>query len=217
MQESFALLNVLFADPMARYPIMALVLRVFASKDILPPILPLSRSLFLESVMTSILVDKSVALFEREMIALLLIMPYIAIYAPSRLRKLLPVLLATLARAMCWKEDPRGMNGDGGNQGESQVEKFIGRHLPTAIFVENEDPGPYAGTVIADATTPASELDWIVLGEPNTSILSRDTTSDFGVMSDSRPYDVQSPIDASMLFTFIYGLFPCNTIAFLRR
>lgn len=167
-------MNVLFAEPTARYPIMALVLRVFASKHILPPVISLSRSPFLESVMTSILVDKSATLFEREVIVLVLIMPYMAIYAPSRLRGLLPVLLAALARAICWKEESQGLTGDDENQGRTQAERLAGKHSPAAIFVENEDPGPYSSTVIAESPTPVSELDWVVLGEPGTSILSLD-------------------------------------------
>ena len=216
LQESFALLNVLFADPVARYPIMALVHRVFASKHTLPPIVSLSRSLFLESMVTSILADKSATLFERELIALVIIMPYMAIYAPSRLRELLPSLLATLARAICWKDDVQGKLGDDETQTESLTEGFIGNHSSVSVFVENEDPGPYAENMIAELTARASESDWTVMGETQTTIICRDTAK-FMDASDPLPYDPQRSIDASALFTFIYGLFPCNTVAFLRR
>ena len=195
---------------------MALVHRVFASKHTLPPIVSLSRSLFLESMVTSILADKSATLFERELIALVIIMPYMAIYAPSRLRELLPSLLGTLARAICWKDDVQGKLGDDETQTESLTEGFIGNHSSVSMFVENEDPGPYAENMIAELTARASESDWTIMGETQTTIICRDTAK-FMDASDPLPYDPQRSIDASALFTFIYGLFPCNTIAFLRR
>lgn len=195
---------------------MALVLRVFVSKHTLPPIVSLSHTLFLDSMMTSILVDKSATLFEREMIALLIIMPYMAIYAPSRLRELLPALLATLARAICWQEKPHGIFADHENQSESQAEEFIGKHLLAPLFVENEDPGPYAQNIVAELTNPFPEPDWIVKGESKTGVFVN-VLPQFVDTSDALACDAQSSIDASIFFTFIYGLFPCNTIAFLRR
>lgn len=163
-QESFALLNVLFADPPARYPIMALVLRVFSSKISLPPILSFSRSTFLDSFFTSLLVDKSAALFEREMVTLLIIMPYMAVYTPVRLREVLPTLLATLSRAICWKQRSAPRKEDDDTMNGAEMAPFVGRPSPSNVFVDNEDPGPYAGNVIVESTASTPQLKWVVTG-----------------------------------------------------
>lgn len=166
LQESFALLNVLFADSAARYPIMALVLRVFASKTSLPPIVSLSRSAFIDTLLTSLLVDKSTALFEREMVTLLILIPYMAVYAPVRLRELLPTLLATLSRAICWKQQPSPKNSSVHDDSfVAETTGFVGKSLPSNLFVDNDDPGPYAGNVHAEPATSAPELEWAVVGQ----------------------------------------------------
>ncbi|KAF8317163.1 hypothetical protein DL93DRAFT_2055741 [Clavulina sp. PMI_390] len=174
--ECLAVLNVEFLEPTARYPIVALLLRVFASKSALPPIVSLAKSAWIDSFFTSLLVDKSTALFEREMITLLIILPYMAVYAPTRLRRLLPKLLASLSRAICWKKRPQKDE----YAREARSSSDIGLSLVSARRVCNS---------FAIRLMMASER------EENDTIT----------------------IDPSPLFTFIYGLFPCNTIAFLRR
>lgn len=162
-------MNVLFAEPTSRYPIMALVLRVFTSKTTLPPVIPLSRSPFLQSLITSVLLDKSTSLFQREMITLLIIMPYMAVYTPSRLREILPPLLLTLSRAICWKERQISPFGDSADSDDDDVndlhrQAMKKRGTSSSRFIDNEDPGPYAGNVIIEAMTPPS-IDWIILRE----------------------------------------------------
>lgn len=166
-------MNVLFAEPTSRYPIMALVLRVFASKTTLPPIIPFSRSLFLQSVITSILLDKSTSLFQREMVTLLIIMPYMAVYTPSRLREILPPLLLTLSRAICWKERHVSHSEDSQDSDDNDLSDLYRRAMKkrstsSSRFIDNEDPGPYAGNVVFEASTPPS-IDWIILREYNVS------------------------------------------------
>lgn len=141
---------------------MALVLRVFASKSSPPPILSLARSSFLDSLLTSLLVDKSTALFQREMVALLIIMPIMAVYAPVRLRELLPPILATLSRAVCWKTGT-SKKGRENEWGMTDVPAFVGTPLQKDVFVENEDPGPYAA--LNEPATPTPELNWVIVGE----------------------------------------------------
>lgn len=152
------------ADPTARYSIMALVLRIFASRNANtpPPVVSLSRSPFLQSLLTSVLLDKSTPLFQREMVTLLMIMPYMAVYTPTRLREILPPLLLTLSRALCWKERTSPRSGaDDDSDEESAAKSARRRRMSTSRFVDNNDPGPYDVNVVSESLTPP-EIDWAI-------------------------------------------------------
>lgn len=120
----------MFADVPSRYPILALILRVFSTRGQLPPLLALSRSAFLDAILTSTLVDKSAPLFEREIVLLLIVVPYFAVYAHHKLLHILPTLLAALGRALSWNAESPAikLNTDESDDDENRNEDI--RRVP---------------------------------------------------------------------------------------
>lgn len=174
-KHSFALLNVLFAEAASRYAILALVLRVFSTRPKLPPIVALARSNFFDTFLTSTLVDKSTILFEREIVLLLISLPYLAVYSSARLMEILPTLLAVLGRALSWNAEsttkPKGDESDDDGRGDD-----IRRSLNSppvvhkAIFhdqrVDDTLPSPQA------SSSDASPLEWSIVGSWLTHFIS---------------------------------------------
>ncbi|KAF8329400.1 uncharacterized protein EI90DRAFT_3125182 [Cantharellus anzutake] len=203
--DSFAVLNSMFTNPAARPGITTILHRVFSNTRS-PPVSEFSKSPLLQAFFTSLLVDRSDALFDQEISALISIMPHMAVRCPESLRDCLGSLLVLLARAVCWKQpndssNPNRSEGteesDNDNLGPDKGNNKNPEHARAVFRHRNDEDLPHDNLQDYNELVLKPELNWDRLG-PSTS-------------------DPSTIIDASRYFTFIYGIYPCNTIAFLRR
>jgi hypothetical protein len=159
----------MFSNPSARFNITTLLAQIFSWKIKSPPIVELVQSPFLDTFITSLLVDSSATLFGKQIITLLMLLPHMAVRTPEKLREILPDLLAILARALCWKsrspladfEDPDDDLETHGYKGASP------RPVMRAVFLERNDHD-IASTghgVDYNALTVRPELDWMRMGK----------------------------------------------------
>jgi hypothetical protein len=140
------------------------------------------------SILTSLLVDNSTTACTISLAMLTKLLPTFAVKDCSALKRLLPQLFAILARILCWPEGAPSTS----------------THSPLPEDTASDDEhstvvGEYLGqaTEVKRALDANSDLQWELL------------ELSFDPKAESAP----SP---ERFFTFLYFLFPCNLIAFLR-
>ncbi|KAI9510233.1 hypothetical protein F5148DRAFT_1180877 [Russula earlei] len=141
----------------------------------------------MSSILTSLLVDNSPTASTISLTTLTKLLPMFAVKDCSALKRLLPHLFAILARVLCWPEDaPPASTHSPPPEGVTSDEEH-------GMFEEE-----YLGqaTYVSRALDVNPDLQWERLD------LSFDSTA--------------APPSSQRYFTFLYFLFPCNLIAFLR-
>lgn len=143
------------------------------------------------SLLLSLQLDNSSTVCTIALTILIKLLPIFAVEAGDKLKDMVPRMLAVLARIICWKERPFTASGSTRPSGLSADRLSI---------VEEEVEAVVAfGTV--DQSKPLDirpELNWQRL------------ELSFESAASSAPPPQQ-------FFTFLYYLFPCNTIRFLRH
>ncbi|QRV76227.1 Tuberous sclerosis 1 protein [Ceratobasidium sp. AG-Ba] len=171
-KELFEELNVCFrSSPESRLQLCILLNRLSRSSQKIA--VPFANSPLFESLLFSLQVDQSTTQFSIGVTSLIMLLPALAVHAPSRLNSYLPSLVTILGRVVCWKLRQSGTQNDAPESPKQT----------TALRQK--------GWKVRD------ELDWKLL----------ESTSESPV----------APNETRLYFTFMYGLYPCNTIAFLRN
>jgi hypothetical protein len=160
------------------------------------PVAEFAKSPLLMTILRSLFIDRSATVFTLELTTVTKILPQMAIKAFPRLKEILSELLAILARALCWK--PRTTS--------TPVGPSLSRRETGSDFVADADVredlhwqrlGKFESFQLFDA------YQWKIL------ILLYSLEFTF----DSAPSTIP---DASRYLNFLYGIFPCNTLAFIR-
>lgn len=139
------------------------------------------------SLLYSLIFDNSSSVCTIALTILIKLLPIFAVKASGHLKSLLPLLLVVLARILCWRERHSApLFPMVPNQEDTDSEE-----LPAS---DTGEEGPSEGT---RPLLTREDIDWVRL----------ELTFD-GPASGA-------PI-AHRYFTFLYYLFPCNTIRFLR-
>ncbi|KAG8686894.1 hypothetical protein FRC08_012275 [Ceratobasidium sp. 394] len=132
-----------------------------------------ANSPLFDSLLFSLQVDQSTTQFSIGVTSLIMLLPALAVNAPTRLNSCLPALVTILGRVVCWKIQ------------ESEP--------------HNVAPGS------PKQPTALRQKGWEVRGELDWKQLDNSCKSSV------------APNETRLYFTFMYGLYPCNTIAFLRN
>ncbi len=177
-----------FASPSSRLQLIGLLNRYTTE-----PLFPQHASILaahplMSSILTSLLVDNSTTACTITLTMLTKLLPIFAVKACSALKHLLPQLFAILARILCWSE------GAPSTSTPSPLPDGTG---------SDEEPG----TVGGENPGPATEVKWTL--DANLDLQWERLELSF----DSTAVSAPSP---ERYFTFLYFLFPCNLIAFLR-
>ncbi len=143
----------------------------------------------MSSILTSLLVDNSTTACTIGVTTLTKLLPIFAVQDYGALKRMLPQLFAILARILCWRE----------------------RGPPTS------PPTPLPEGVASDEDNSATEGNYSEQAIEGSRVL--DTNPDLQwerleLSFDSTTAPAPSP---RQYFTFLYYLFPCNLIAFLRN
>lgn len=177
-----------FASPSSRLQLIGLLNRYTTEPHFEQHASVLALHPLMSSILTSLLVDDSTTACTISLTMLTKLLPIFAVKACSALKRLLPQIFAVLARILCWPEGAPSTS----------------THTPlpddTASEEENgTDGGENLGQATENKRTLDANLDlqWERLELP----------------LDSKATSAPSP---DRYFTFLYFLFPCNLIAFLR-
>ncbi|KDQ60747.1 hypothetical protein JAAARDRAFT_151426 [Jaapia argillacea MUCL 33604] len=134
----------------------------------------------MSSLIHSLLLDSSSIVCISSLTLLCKLLPVLAVHAAEGLKRILPQLLAILARVVCWRQRPPPQDPvETVDDFESEIEdqpRFSPEHLP---FPARED------------------LNWEQLEVTFACAMS-------------------SPPSPNQYFTYLYYLFPCNVVRFLR-
>lgn len=176
-----------FVSPSSRLQLIGLLNRYTTEPLFGPHARDLASHPLMSSILTSLLVDNSTTACTISLTMLTKLLPIFAVADCSALRRLLPQLFVILARILCWPEGAR-----------------TSTQSPLADGIISDDEhdaseGEYLGRATGVSRTLDANLDlqWERLELP----------------LDSRAAPAPSP---TRYFTFLYFLFPCNLLAFLR-
>ena len=139
------------------------------------------------SILISLLVDNSTTACTISLAMLTKLLPIFAVKDCSALKRLLPQLFAILARILCWHEGAPSTS----------------THSPLPEGTASDDESTLGGEYLGRATEVKQALD------ANPDLQWELLELSFDPTAASAP----SP---ERYFTFLYFLFPCNLIAFLR-
>lgn len=142
------------------------------------------------SILTSLLVDNSTTVCTIELTMLTKLLPIFAVHARDDLKRVLPQLFAVLARIICWRDRKPASAANIADAVENASSD-------EADNKDDDEKSPNAVEGIR-ALGVHADLDWDRLE------LSFSATA--APAPSSRRY-----------FAFLYYLFPCNMVAFLRR
>ena len=177
-----------FASPSSRLQLICLLNRYTTEPLFEQHACVLASHPLMSSILTSLLVDNSTTACTISLGVLTKLLPIFAVKNCSALKRLLPQLFAILARILCWPEGAQSTP----------------THTPlpegTSSDEEHSSVGvEYSGqaTEVKRALDVNLDLQWELL---ESSV-------------DSTGASAPSP---ERFFTFLYFLFPCNLIAFLR-
>ena len=177
-----------FASPSSRLQLICLLNRYTTEQLFEEHACVFASHPLMSSILTSLLVDNSTTACTISLAVLTKLLPIFAVKDCSALKRLLPQLFAILARILCWPEGtpPTSTHSP----------------LPEGTASDEEQStvgGEYSGQVIdvKRALDANLDLQWVPL---ESSV-------------DSTGASAPSP---ERYFTFLYFLFPCNLIAFLR-
>ena len=176
-----------FASPSSRLQLIGLLNRYTTEPLFEQHACVFASHPLLSSILTSLLVDNSTIACTIGLTTLTKLLPIFAVKDCTTLKHLLPQLFAILARILCW---PEGASTTSTNSS-----------LPEST-ASDEEHGALGGTEYLEQATEASrtldanlDLQWESLS------------------FDSSAAPAPSP---QRYFTFLYFLFPCSLIAFLR-
>lgn len=177
-----------FASPSSRLQLIGLLNRYTTEPLFEQHASVLASHPLMSSILTSLLVDDSTTACTISLTMLTKLLPIFAVKACPALKRLLPQLFAVLARILCWPEGAPSTS----------------THTPLPDGTESdEDHGTDGGETPGQATETKRTLDANLDLQWERLDLSLDSTAT----------SVPSP---ERYFTFLYFLFPCNLIAFLR-
>lgn len=177
-----------FASPSSRLQLIGLLNRYTTEPLFEQHASVLALHPLMSSILTSLLVDDSTTACTISLTMLTKLLPIFAVKACSALKRLLPQLFAVLARVLCWPEGAPSTS----------------THSPLPDgTASDEEHGTDGGEIPGQATETKRTLDANLDLQWERLELSFDSTA------TSAP----SP---ERYFTFLYYLFPCNLIAFLR-
>jgi hypothetical protein len=159
-----------------------------------------TSSLF-SSLLLSLQVDKSTTVFSVGIAVLIMIFPKLAIEAPEALNAALPRLFSILARVVCWAQAPDTVLGPGKPGGD-------------LTDSSSETSSPLATERFRKTYQLVKEVEWSILGM---IYIRRFTFLKTFSLESSFDLAARSPPDANLFFQFLYGLWPCNTLVFLRN
>ena len=177
-----------FASPSSRLQLICLLNRYTTEPLFEQHACVLASHPLMSSILTSLLVDNSTTACTISLGVLTKLLPIFAVKNCSALKRMLPQLFAILARILCWPEGaPSTTTHTPLPEGTSSDEDH------SSVGVE------YSGqaTEVKRALDVNLDLQWELL---ESSV-------------DSTGASAPSP---ERYFTFLYFLFPCNLIAFLR-
>ncbi|KDQ10321.1 hypothetical protein BOTBODRAFT_147832 [Botryobasidium botryosum FD-172 SS1] len=172
-KELFDIVDMYFTSPENRLQLSILLLNFFQAPTAIP-IKELTESKLFDTMLCCLQIDNSTSLFALLIHCLNMILPTLTVCETGKARVVLPCMLATLGRALCWRKRTKDDGGVG--------------QIPVDIRSTSE----------GRALQIKPDLGWTRL----------ESTFDTTV---SPP-----PPDVRQYFTFLYGLWPCNTLAFLR-
>lgn len=119
------------------------------------------------------------------------LLPILAVKACEELKRFLPLLLVVLARIVCWETRPYYTLPD------LALEMGRGRDPDPSVEPIIEDPGDFLSSDSGNRLPIRPEMDWVRLDQ-----------TFVGASSTAPP--------RQQYFAFLYYLFPCNTIRFIR-
>lgn len=180
-----------FASPSSRLQLIGLLNRYTTEPLFEQHACVFASHPLLSSILTSLLVDNSTIACTIGLTTLTKLLPIFAAKDCTTLKHLLPQLFAILARILCWPEGAAATS--------------IHSSLPDSI-ASDEEHGALGGREYLEQATEASrtldanlDLQWESL--------------DLSFDSSAAAAPAPSP---QRYFTFLYFLFPCSLIAFLR-
>lgn len=177
-----------FASPSSRLQLICLLNRYTTEPLFEQHACVLASHPLMSSILTSLLVDNSTTACTISLGVLTKLLPIFAVKNCSALKRLLPQLFAILARILCWPEGAPSTP----------------THTPLPEGTSSDEEHSSVGVEYSGQATEAKraldvnlDLQWELL---ESSV-------------DSKGASAPSP---ERYFTFLYFLFPCNLIAFLR-
>ncbi|KAI0831375.1 hypothetical protein BC628DRAFT_1311767 [Trametes gibbosa] len=177
-----------YISPTSRLQLLIL-LNAYTSQPSFPDHAPvLASHPLMTSLLHSLIFDNSSTVCTIALTVLIKLLPIFAVKACQQLKHLLPLLLVVLARILCWKE----------RQSSSRI---------VQVLPDPEDSDGEEASV--------SDDDDDVAREGSRSLQIRE---DIGWERLELTFDgpASKAPSADRYFTFLYYLFPCNTIRFLR-
>lgn len=140
----------------------------------------------MQSLLFSLTFDNSTTLCTVGLTLLTKLLPVLAVKACEDLKQMLPQLFVVLARMICWKQRPRST---------------FRQHIPEDLELNPEVSG--------GAIEPDEFID-------NTNKLPLDETLEWERLDSVFDAAVPIPPSPHQFFQFLYYLFPCNVLRFLR-
>ena len=178
-----------FASPSSRLQLFGLLNRYTAEPLFDQHGCVLAPHPLMSSIFTSLLVDNSTTTCTIGLTILTKLLPIFAVQDCGALKRMLPQLFAILARILCWRE----------------------RGTPTS------PPTPIPEGVALDESSSTTESNYSERAIESGRVL--DTNPDLQWERLELSFDATAaPAPSSQqYFAFLYYLFPCNLIAFLRN
>ncbi|KAK7693387.1 hypothetical protein QCA50_002955 [Cerrena zonata] len=176
-----------FATPSSRLQLIQL-LNAFTSESDFPDRAAhvMGSHIVMQSLIFSLTFDNSTTLCTVSLTMLTKLLPILAVKACKDLKRILPQLFVVLARTICWKQQPRSIFQQLTPEDLGLSAEVIGETVETTEFIDNRNKLPIR-----------QELEWERLDLV------------FGAA-------VPIPPSPHQFFQFLYYLFPCNALRFLR-
>ncbi|KAI0256629.1 hypothetical protein BJV78DRAFT_1117085 [Lactifluus subvellereus] len=175
-----------FASPSSRLQLIGLLNRYTTEPLFEHHACVLAAHPLMSSILTSLLVDNSTTACTISLTTLTKLLPIFAVKDYPTLKRMLPQLFVILARILCWRE----------------------RGAPVH--------SPVAQNITSDEERSATEGEHLVQATEGSRV--PDTNPDLQWERLELSFDSAAALGPSpqQYFTFLYYLFPCNLIAFLR-
>lgn len=177
-----------FASPSSRLQLIGLLNRYTTEPLFENHACVLAAHPLMSSILTSLLVDNSTTACTISLTTLTKLLPIFAVKDCPTLKHMLPQLFAILARILCWCE----------------------RGAPAPVH------SPVTQNFTSDEEHSATEGRYLVQAIEGSRV--PDTNPDLQWERLELPFDSAAALGPSpqQYFTFLYYLFPCNLVAFLR-
>jgi hypothetical protein len=177
-----------FASPSSRLQLIGLLNRYTTEPLFEQHACVLAAHPLMSSILTSLLVDNSITACAISLTMLTKLLPIFAAKDHSTLKRMLPQLLAVLARALCWCK----------------------RAPPAPVH------SPIPESITPDEEHSAAEGDCSIQTAEGSRVLDLNPDLLWERLELSLDSTAAPGPPPQQYFTFLYYLFPCNLIAFLR-